>query len=142
MTPVVFWTGLVCSFALLLVGCAKPAPDAGAEEKDVKMPRDVIAFRVDLGNAEDIVDECPRGFRLNRAYERERVREFKEKYGPDPEWADLKMEDVMTPRRLQRKFIGYVQRRNVVIAEPETWCAAGRAEVAEKTRIGKLLIAR
>lgn len=142
MTPVVFWTGLVCSFALLLVGCGKTAPDADAEDKDVKMPRDVIAFRVDLGNAENIVDECPRGFRLNREHQREWDRKFEEKYGPDPAWADLKMEDVMTPRRLQRKFIGYVQRRNVVIAEPETWCAAGTAEVAEKTRIGKLLIAR
>ncbi|MCA0274300.1 MAG: DUF5333 domain-containing protein [Proteobacteria bacterium] len=142
MTPVVFWTGLVCSFALLLVGCARPAPDADAEDKDVKMPRDVIAFQVDLGNAKNIVDECPRGFRLNREQEREWVRRFEEKYGPDPEWADLKMEDVMTPRRLQRKFIGYVQRRSVVIADPETWCAAGTAEVAEKTRIGKLLIAR
>lgn len=142
MTSVVFWTGLVCSFALLLVGCGKTAPDTDAEDRDVKMPRDVIAFRVDLGNAETIVDECPRGFRLNREQEREMVRKFEDKYGPDPEWADLNMEDVMTPRRLQRKFIGYVQRRNVVIAEPETWCAAGRAEVAESTRIGKLLIAR
>jgi hypothetical protein len=142
MTPVVFWTGLVFSFALLLVGCAKTAPESDVEDKDVKVPRDVIAFRVDLGNAEYIVDECPRGFRLNREYEREWVRKFKEKYGPDPEWADLNMEEVMTPRKLQRKFIAYVQRRSVVIAEPETWCAAGTAEVAEKTRIGKLLIAR
>jgi hypothetical protein len=142
MTPVFFWTGLVCSFALLLVGCAKPAPDSETEEKDVRMPREVIAFRVDLGNAENIVDECPRGFRLNRETEREWDRKFEEKFGPEPEWADLNMEEVMTPRRLQRKFIGYVQRRDVVIAEPETWCAAGSAEVAEKTRIGKLLIAR
>ena len=142
MTPVVFWTGLACSFALLLVGCAKAAPDSDTEDKDVRMPRDVIAFRLDLGNAENIVDECPRGFQLNREHERDWVGKFNVKYGPDPEWADLKMEDVMTPRNLQRKFIAYVQRRSVVIAEPETWCAAGRAEVAERTRIGKLLIAR
>lgn len=142
MTPVVFWTGLACSLALLLVGCARATPGSDAEDKEVKMPRDVMAFRLDLGNAENIVDECPRGFRLNREYEREWVGKFNEKYGPDPEWAGLKMEDVMTPRKLQRKFIAYVQRRNVVIAEPETWCAAGTAEVAEKTRIGKLLIAR
>lgn len=141
MTPVVFWTGLACAVALL-VGCAKTAQDSETEDKDVKMPRDVIAFRLDLGNAGDIVDECPRGFRLNREYEREWVNRFRDKYGPDPEWAGLKMEEVMTPRKLQRKFIGYVQRRNVVLAEPETWCDAGKAEVAEKTRIGKLLIAR
>lgn len=142
MTSAVFWTGLACSLALLLVGCAKTAPDSETEDKDVKVPRDVIAFRVDLGNAEYIADECPSGFRLNREHELEWDRKFEEKYGPDPEWADVSMEEAMTPRKLQRKFIAYVQRRNVVIAEPETWCAAGKAEVAEKTRIGKLLIAR
>lgn len=142
MTPIVFWTGFACSLTLLLVGCARMAPDSEAEDKDVKVPRDVIAFRVNLGNAEYIVDECPRGFRLNREREREMTSKFKDKYGPNPVWADYDMEQVVTPRRLQRKFIGYVQRRDVVITEPETWCAAGRAEIAESTRIGKLLIAR
>ena len=34
----------------------------------------------------------------------------------------------------------YVSRRGIQNSKPATWCAAGKAEVAAKSRIGKLLI--
>ena len=36
----------------------------------------------------------------------------------------------------------YVSRRGIQNSKPATWCAAGKAEVAAKSRIGKLLIPR
>lgn len=142
MTPVVLGTGLACTISLLLAGCARTAPQSAVGDEDVRVPRDVIAFRIDLETAEYISDECRSDFRVNREYQRDWTGRFEEKYGPDPAWAHFNMEEVVSPKRLQRKLFAYVERRGVLLTEPETWCAAGRAEVAENTRIGKLLVAR
>jgi len=37
-------------------------------------------------------------------------------------------------------YDSYVSRRGIQDSKPATWCAAGKAEVAAKSRIGKLLI--
>ncbi|MFK7879166.1 DUF5333 family protein [Roseobacter sp.] len=43
-------------------------------------------------------------------------------------------------RQLQKDLFAYIQKRKIVVVSPDTWCAAGRAEISEKTEIGNLLL--
>lgn len=106
-----------------------------------EVPQEVLDFGMDLGLAELIVDECGRDFRVNRPYSNAWVREFEKKYGK-ADWISTDVESVAFQRRLQANILKYAERRQVVFSKPETWCTAGRAEMADKTRIGRLLIAR
>ena len=67
---------------------------------------------------------------------------FEKKYGKNPAWANTDGLKQLGDKRLQDYALDYVSRRNVVIVQPATWCAAGRADIAAGTRIGKLLIAQ
>lgn len=42
-------------------------------------------------------------------------------------------------RRIQDDAIAYISKRQIVIVQKETWCSAGRAEIAEGTQIGRFL---
>jgi hypothetical protein len=46
----------------------------------------------------------------------------------------------LTKPQAQALGTEYRASRRIVAGQPETWCAAGRYEVANKTRIGKYLI--
>lgn len=134
---------LVAFAAILVTACvpAEQAPTSPAKPP-MEIPKDVINFAFDAVTAEMIVDECPRGFRFNKAYEDAVIASFAEKYGPQPEWSDADIESTVSPLDAQNRMIDYVQRRGIVFAKPATWCAAGKTEVTDGTRIGKLLITR
>lgn len=127
--------------AALAASVAVVAP-AAAQDGTAKVPEEVVKFGVDLALAGQIAGNCRRGFRVNRPYEKAWYRAFEKKYGRNPAWSNLDQDQIISQREAQDVAIAYIQRRDIVVTDSKTWCAAGKAEVAEKTRIGKLLVAR
>lgn len=128
-----------------LSGCVDPATGPAATpvaEKVEKIPEEVLQYALDLGMALQIVKECRKGLTLNVAYAQGMQAAFEKKYGKNPAWANTDGLKQLGDKRLQDYALDYVSRRNVVIVQPATWCAAGRADIAAGTRIGKLLIAQ
>ncbi|HQU70173.1 MAG TPA: DUF5333 family protein [Albidovulum sp.] len=140
MTAIAKISGIVRR-TILVAALAAAAP-AIAQDGTAKVPKEVVDFGIDLGLADQIAKNCRRGFRVNRPYEKAWVRTFEKKYGSSPAWMELELDQVISQREAQDVAIAYIQRRDIVVTDGKTWCAAGKAEVAEKTRIGKLLIAR
>lgn len=46
------------------------------------------------------------------------------------------------PARVQDDMLGYISKRNIVIADRSTWCAAGRAEISAGGQIANFLSER
>lgn len=117
-------------------------PASAPAKATVKLPPDVLEYGLNAVVAGMTVDNCPKEFRVNKDYENAVVAAFEAKYGKRPAWAGADARKMIPQRELQDRFIDYIQRRDIVMADRSTWCAAGKAEVAGKTAIGKHLIAR
>ncbi|MEZ5888151.1 MAG: hypothetical protein R3D56_14905 [Paracoccaceae bacterium] len=129
--------------ALLLTACvasesAPPSPPVPTEP----VPQEIIDFAFKAATAKEIAGSCRQGFRYNKAYEDAVIAGYEAKYGRNPAWARGDLSKAVKPKAAQDWAIKYIQRRDIVLADARTWCAAGQKEVAEKTLIGRLLIAR
>ncbi len=133
----------VLGAGLLLSGCVPTETQEPEPAKaTVKIPPDVLEYGFNAAVAGMTVDNCPKGFRINKGYEDAVIAALEAKYGKRPAWAGADARKTIPQRELQDRFIDYIQRRDIVMADRSTWCAAGKAEVAGKTAIGKHLIAR
>ncbi len=134
---------MATAFLVFLSACGEsPAPDA---KLLTKLPPDMVAELNAAFNARDIARKCPSELTFNEA---EKKRQFEllalrvQAEGYD-DVLDSALEISQLPEReLQKQFLDYVKRRGVVFSDKRTWCAAGRADIAEKTAIGKYLLAR
>ncbi len=125
---------------LLVAGCVATEPQSA--KPAVPVPPDALQFGFDVAIVEQIVAGCPKSFRSNPSARIQGIAALEKKYGKNPAWANQRSVDAISPALAQDMVIKYITKRKVVLAQPSTWCAAGRAEVAEKTSIGKLLIPR
>jgi len=135
----------VLGAGLLLAGCVPTetqVPASAPAKANVTIPPDVIAYGFNAAVAEMTVENCPREFRVNKGYEDAMIAAFDAKYGERPAWASADGLKAIPKRVLQDRFIAFIQRRDIVMGDRSTWCAAGKAEIAGKTAIGKYLIAR
>lgn len=133
----------VLGAGLMLAGCVPTETQVPEPAKaTVKIPPDVIEYGFSAVFAEMTVENCPRGFLFNKGHEDAVIAAFEAKYGERPAWASTDGLKTVPKRELQDRFIDYIQRRDIVLTDRSTWCAAGKAEIAGKTAIGKYLIAR
>lgn len=130
---------------LLLAGCVQPGPTPDEIANAPAVPDDIVTLATESRLAQAIVQNCPAGFGYSDAHEEAVKSELARKYGQGetlPEWAG----EASLQHTLQEfdtlRMPEYMKRRQAVEGKASTWCAAGKAEVAEGTAIGKYLIAR
>ena len=125
---------------LLVAGCVPAEPQSSGPPAEI--PSDVLQLGFEIATAEQIAKECPKSFGYNGRAEIKAAAVLQEKYGPNPAWANNRSIAAISPRLAQDMVIKYITKRGVVLAQPSTWCMAGRAEVAEKTSISRFLTVR
>ena len=125
---------------VLVAGCVATEPQNAGPA--VPIPPDVLQLGFNVATAENIARNCPQSFRFNFPARLKATAVLEKKYGSNPAWANNRSIDAISPALAQDMVIKYITKRKVVLAQPSTWCAAGRAEVAEKTDIGRLLTVR
>lgn len=135
-------SGVVAAIvALLLVaGCVATEPQSAAPAAPI--PPDVLQFGFEVSIAGQIAARCPKSFRVNSSARLQGIAVLEKKYGKNPAWANQRSVDAISPALAQDMVIKYITKRKLVLAQSSTWCRAGRAEMAEKTSIGRLLTVR
>ncbi len=128
----------------LLLGACVPVegPSSSASGGSAKFPPELLDMAFDAATAETIANQCPGGFQYNERQERKMIDAYARTFSSMPAWAYSDPEDAVSRKQAEAWIIDYMKRRGVKISQPKTWCAAGAKELAEKTRIGSLLIPR
>ena len=138
---------LVAGFAAVLglTGCA-PAPAVTRTGEPIRMPAPFFDLMVDQGIASQIASECGR-YRFNFGLQRSSIMRMV----PAIEAAGLTERDLELYARniprddrqiMQNRIIAYIEERNILIGDEESFCAAGDVEVAAQSQIAEFLIAR
>jgi hypothetical protein len=122
-----------------------PAPQSvvkGAPQLVRGLPNDAQDYLFSAAIARQVAKRCPKEFRYNTSLARARERELETKYQDNETIRDLSgnASELVDRSKLDSLVLAYVAKRKIVIGENATWCPAGRAEVAEKTEIGKYLV--
>jgi enoyl-[acyl-carrier-protein] reductase (NADH) len=105
-----------------------------------EIPPEVYDFAFAAAVAEQISDECS-SIKFNRSAAESQMKVLDEDLKTKGYLeSDLRYLARNIPRkRAQDDLIAYIQKSGVVIGESSTFCAAGRREIANSTRIGALL---
>jgi hypothetical protein len=125
---------------LLVAGCVTTEPQSSGPAAPI--PPDVLQLGFDIATAEKIAEGCPQSFKFNYPARLKATSVLEKKYGSNPVWLNNRSMDAIPQDMAQDMVIKYITKRKVVLTRPSTWCPAGRAEVAEKTSIGRMLIVR
>lgn len=100
---------------------------------------------MDAGLAEEITRQCPQRYAINptekAAFEHE-LQTVAAAQGYRSVTHDALITAIGGQRVLQDTIFGYIAKRNILITDSGSFCAAGDAEVAGHTSIGKYLVAR
>ena len=143
----------VLGAGLLLAGCVPtetqvPVQTPASVANAPLPPADIMAEATIALLAQAIAAECPSGIDYNLNHADQIKSGFKRTYSQyansdaAPDWAS----DASIKRVHQefdsRDLPNYMARRHVKQGDSASWCAAGKAEIAGKTAIGKYLIAR
>jgi hypothetical protein len=129
--------------ALLLAACVPvDAPSSPTSGGAAKFPPELIAMAFDAATAETLANQCPGGFQYDKRKERKMIDAYARTFTSMPAWAYSDPKTAVSRKEAEAWIYSYMDRRGVTINRPKTWCAAGAKEVAEKTRIGSLLIPR
>ena len=116
------------------------APEASRAEFRSELPPELYDFAFAAAVAQQISGEC-RSIKFNKASAEAQMTaldgELKAKGYRE---SDLRyLADNLPRKRAQDDLIKFIQQSGVVVGEPSTFCAAGRREIANSTRIGALL---
>ncbi len=136
----------LCATAFLAMACApQTAPNAPAPSpifpKDAQEAYEFIEASL---IAESIAEGCPKEFQLDKAAEEKLYRAIDARF-PDQDFVAVLRDGFpvgLDAEAIAQRYLAYAKKRKVVFADNQTWCPAGRAEIAEKTRIGSFLNAR
>ena len=134
--------GLVVSVAL--AGCVEPESDVPVKPMSPALKQEALSF----GIASETAKRCGWRLGLNTA----QIQKLKpsleaELLGPNGVRPSQRRIDAIVKASLSEKevqdyVLGFVQKRDIVISDSRTWCAAGEQEIARKTAIGKYLTLR
>ncbi len=127
---------------LALSACATTTDSSSVSRAEFRgeLPSDVYDFAFANAMADQLASEC-RSLTLDRSKVYKTSEALAEKYEAEGYRAsDFKYLARNLPRkRVQDDAIAYIQKRGIVIGEPETFCAAGRLEISNETSIGAFL---
>jgi hypothetical protein len=136
----------VLGAGLLLSGCVPTETlKAEAVAKAPMPPAEIMAEATNARLAQAIAAACPFGFGYNDNHEDEVKSGLKRVYGNTdvvPDWASDASARKVHQDFDTRGLPNYMARRHIKQDDRDSWCAAGKAEIAGKTAIGKYLIAR
>lgn len=139
----------VLGAGLLLAGCVPVEPAATQTASvgktaapvvgaNTEVPDELIRAVVEYGMASTLVRQCPNGLGLHYLHKDDVNADLGRRYGGSPRWmGDFRSQIGM---QFQDYKNSYIQRRKIVATNQESWCAAGRAEIAEGTEIGRYLL--
>ncbi|MEM9795124.1 MAG: DUF5333 family protein [Pseudomonadota bacterium] len=130
-------TGQVPSRPVAEVAAARAAQDARRAEGIER----VYAFAVPFAYARQIARNCRR-YDLNRQRQfaaEQDVRALLREAGLNERLVFSTLETPEFKRRVQDDGIAWIQKRGIVLSDRETFCAAGDAEVAERSEIASYL---
>jgi hypothetical protein len=141
---------LLGSYAMLLTGCVEPTTsvslDGSTQQtarqiRSAPLPADLNDKMYAFSFARKIVEQCGQSFRIDPAkralLETEMDAFLKQRNIRRINQIDPNL--MLPPREVQTRALAYIAKRDIVLVLPETWCAAGRAEVAEGTQIASYL---
>lgn len=118
--------------ALALAACASPGPGP--------YPETLYQAGFDAAIAEAVAARCP-AYALNTAARDAYIAQTQQALREDgvseaqlEAWAQL-----LPTLRLELDLADYLDARGIVVDEPRTFCAAGAAEIAAGTNVGRLL---
>lgn len=134
----------VLAMVLALAGCVEPEPAQPVKAMSPALKQEMI----DVGIAGETVKQCGGDLTFNHQ-QLARLKPlldavFLDDNGKPPSnrMIDAIIKKNLDMRTFQDQFLGYVQRRNILITDSRSWCAAGKQEIARKTGIGKYLLPR
>jgi hypothetical protein len=95
-----------------------------------------------LGHANAIAKLCRSGINLNTVASRKALEPIVERAQAAGVRVQYEPATLLGLSKAEAQQIGlaYRTKRGIVPSQPETWCAAGRYELRNKTRVGKFLI--
>jgi hypothetical protein len=129
--------------AVVLAGCVQSTaiPGPYGEKKPFAPTKQEQYELTQAGHANAIAKICPAEFQINRPA-RDAILKPLVKRAADSGLRRVSSEDLLGMSAEQARAIGlaYEKERGIVRSDRETWCAAGRYEVARKSPVGKYLI--
>jgi hypothetical protein len=134
---------LLALAAIALAGCVQtiaiPGP-YGAKKPFAPTKQEQYEM-TQIGHANAIAKLCPTEFQINRP-PRDAILKPLVKRASDSGLRRVSSDDLlgMSPDQARAIGLAYERERGIVRSERETWCAAGRYEVARKSPVGKYLI--
>lgn len=134
------------AFAMVvaLAGCVEPEPPVPVKPLSPALKQELM----NVGLAVETVRNCRGGLGLNTAQlEKLKPRLEAEVLGeggeiPSKRTIDAILKKSLSEKEVQDQVFGYIQKRDIVISESQTWCVAGAKEIAAKTPLGKYLTLR
>jgi len=139
-------SGTVCATLLLTLSACQTTtredPEFAASRAEFRneLPPELYDFAVAAALAESIAGEC-RSIKFNKAAANERMQALDGALqAKGYQESDLRvLADKLPHKRAQDDFISFIQKNEIVITEPSTFCVAGQREIANGTQIGALL---
>jgi len=143
----------VASAALLLSACVPaettapartPAQKAAYERatRGGRPPADLERYARDLAMATVVVSECQDELKLNETYVRGMEKAFDDKYGTPLKMPSAAQSDKSSEMEIQDYWMAFVGRNRILVSDPQSWCRAGKTEMARKSGVGKNLLAK
>jgi hypothetical protein len=136
-------------FSIALVGNLQAETAAKPKGNDAtvstKLPELSTALKDELFalfTSEEIVNQCGRRYKINEATAEVFSKQLEEVFrgqgfGPkNPANLDL----ALSRREFESRAVAYMRSRNMRVDGSSSWCPAGQAEIAQKTKIGKYLL--
>lgn len=117
---------------------------AGGPKGPLTFTADQKRRLLDGGLAEEITRECPQHYTINPSEKAAVEHELQTVAGAQGYRSvthDTLIASIGGQRVLQDTILGYIAKRNILIGDSASFCAAGDAEVAGHTAIGKYLVA-
>jgi hypothetical protein len=142
------WGSVVATGVLLGIASCAPTTEVAATAPVAEVvgafPAEVNAFVMNAALARQIAKRCSSEFAYNSAAADRRIDGFDRKYAGNSSILSVRGReyDAIDRSEVMRQLAVYTTKRKIAAGNDASWCPAGRAEIAEKTEIGTLLIQR
>jgi hypothetical protein len=120
-------------------------PDKSPASTRTKVPKLSAEYRAEIfaiGTAMYIAEQCDRIYKLNDQQVESTFKQIEQALRKQgfTTVSDAQMKLAMPDHEVRSKIDTYARQRNLRNDNASTWCPAGQAEIAQKTKIGKYLL--
>lgn len=132
---------LALALALPTAGMAQ-SPQSGGLQLGKSTVEKIYIVALDYNKAEMLSKNCSSQFRMKRGAKRQTgvyLQNLAQKEGVPPALVMYQFKRNVSPARVQKDMISYIQKRGIVLSERSTWCAAGSKEFRAGSRISRFM---